>query len=143
MATSQCGPFSTQAIEVEGTAYIDGGTMPSYLDIDLVRKNKDTLFLYVRSQGNNRLLKLLLYPLFLLAGYAIRLLYGRHIGNGYVRGLFTDRGAELAACENVLLIQNDLRYSSFCTDVEKLEQVYRHGAEKAQKAIAELGTMAI
>ena len=134
IATSQCGPLSTKAIEVDERQYIDGGTVPSELDIKLVEQNPDTLFIFVQSQKDNRLSKLLLYPLYLLAGHAISVLYGKHLGRKYVQGLFADHTTRLASYKNVICIQNDLCYSSFCTDREKLKRVYWRGIEKARAA---------
>lgn len=136
MATSQCGPLSTRAIAVEGKRYIDGGTVPNDLDARLAREHADTLFIFVQSQGNYRLQKMLLYPLYLLAGHAISILYGKHIGKQYVRGLFADTAAALKSQNNVVTIENDLSYSSFCTDKEKLKRVYLHGVKKARAVMA-------
>ncbi len=134
MATSQCGPLSTSAVEVGGKRYIDGGTVPSELDLELVTRNPDKLFIFVQSQKDNQLSKMLLYPLYLLAGHAISILYGKHLGKKYIQRLFTDYTAQLAAHKNVVFIRNDLRYSSFCTDKGKLERVYRRGIERGRIA---------
>lgn len=134
-ATSQCGPFSTKAIEVEGKKYIDGGTFPTELDVEVVKKNENALFIFVQARKDKWLSKILLYPLYLLAGHAITVLYGRHLGRKYIQRLFTDPTAKLASCENVIFIKNDMPYSSFCTNKKKLERVYSHGIEKARAAI--------
>ncbi len=138
MATSQCGPLSSQAIEIEGRRYIDGGTFASGLDMDLVRSRPDTVFIAVQSQRDVRLSKVLLYPLYLLAGHAISILYGQHLGKKYVQRLFMDATAELRSQKNVIFVENDLCYSSFCTDKKKLMEVYEHGIHKAQIAISSL-----
>lgn len=139
MATSQCGPLSTKAIEVDGRKYIDGGTLPSDLDIRLVQRHPDKLFIIVQSQKENYLERALLYPLYLLAGHAISVLYGRNIGRKYSRTLFADYSRELRAQKNVIFIKNDLYYSSFCTDKKRLEQVYCRGIAMGEAMLASLG----
>ena len=81
MATSQCGPLTTKAIEVDHINYIDGGTVQSRLDIELAKSNPDKRIIYVQPQRNSYRKKALLYPLYLLVGHAISLLYGRSMGH--------------------------------------------------------------
>ena len=126
-ASSQCGPLSTEAIKVDGIEYIDGGTVPNELDIDLIKEYKDKLFIFIQSQKDNRLSKKLLYPLYLLVGHAITVLYGHRLGEKYIQELFTDHTEKLASYKNVIFIKNDMCYSSFCTDKKKLEKVYLWG----------------
>ena len=139
MATSQCGPLSTKAVEIEGRKYIDGGTLPNDLDIRLVKAYPDKLFIVVQSQEEERIKKVLLYPLYLLVGHALNVLFAEHLGKKYVRTLFVDYGPELRAQKNVIYIKNDLCYSSFCTDKEKLRLVYERGVVMGEAVVASLG----
>ena len=130
-ATSQCGPLSTKAIEVDGKKYIDGGTLPSRLDVNLAKANPEKTFIIVQSQGHGYIQKALLYPLYLLVGHALNVLFAKHLGKKYIQTLFTDYDAELRAQKNVIIIKNELTYSSFCTEKKKLKAVYEHGLQKA------------
>lgn len=138
IATSQCGPLSTRAIEVDGRKYIDGGVLPNRLDIELAKAHPEKLFVVVQSQTDEYVQKTLLYPLYLLVGHALNVLFAKHLGKRYVQTLFTNYDAELRVQKNVLLIKNDLTYSSFCTDKKILERVYKHGIQKTNTILAEL-----
>lgn len=137
MATSQCGPLSTKAYEIDGMYCIDGGTIPSVLDIELVRGNPDKQFIFIRSQKESRFVKLLLYPMYLLAGHILTNLYGRAVGRMYIRNLFADYSTEIRALPNLRYIENDLRYSSFCTNKPSLKKSYERGIEMGKLVASE------
>ena len=138
MATSQCGPFSTRAVTIDGVPYIDGSTIVSGLDAELVRTDKETLYIGVQPTKENKLWKAVLYPFHLLASLVIGILYGGHLGKSYVQGLFVDPYERIAEFDNVLLIKNELSYSAFCTNKKNLERVYRHGVQQARMALAQV-----
>jgi predicted patatin/cPLA2 family phospholipase len=138
MASSQCGPLSTKAVEIDGNKYIDGGTIPSRIDITLSERHPDKKIIFVQPQKQAYVAKVLLHPLYLLAGHAISILYGRHLGREYARTLFVDYTPELRSRPNVIFVENDLRYSSFCTDKKKLRSVYERGLGKTTETLRRL-----
>ncbi len=137
-ATSQCGPFSTQAIEIEGERYIDGGTIISDLDVELVRSNPDKIFIYVESALPNFFMKALLYPCYVLAAAAIARLYSPFLGRQYLKELFLDDTRRIKAFDNVICVKNSFDTSTFCIDKKKLKRTYEYGNREAEKVLSRL-----
>ena len=131
-ATSQCGPFTTRAITIDGRRYIDGDTMISDVDAELLHSMPDKKFIYIEPMGPETLYKALLYPFYALAALAIVRLYSFRIGMTYLRQLFEDRSKRVRVYSNVTYLRNPISASAFCTDKKTLEAIYQHGLREAE-----------
>ena len=136
-ATSQCGPLTTSAITVGGEQYIDGDTVSSDIDSELIKSLHDKTVVYIQPSRSHRLTRffLPLFPLYVLAGCAIMRLYSVSIGTRYIHDLLSNR--EMPPFENVIHIKNHIDGSTFCTDKSELERVYQHGVREARTILNE------
>ncbi len=137
-ATSQCGPFTTSSVEIDGEQYIDGDIVISPLDEDLVRRMPEKKFIYIEPVGPETLSKILLCPFYLLAGFAIMRLYSPSLGARYISQLFQDRSIPIRRHSNVIYIRNQMTASIFSTDSKKLNAIYRHGLERTEHVLANM-----
>ena len=127
IASSQTGPFSSKAIQIDGAEYIDGGTLPPTIELDVVRSHPDKTIIFVESNPPSVASKILLYPFHLIAAAALSTLYGKKIGRCYIQKLFTNSTKKLCSFDNVVHIQNKKSSAGFTLNKRKLDIAYTHG----------------
>lgn len=94
-ASSQSGPFSSSGVTINNSYYIDGGTIPSRIDIELIRAHKNKKIIYIEPSYSTKISKIILYPFHVLAGYSIMKLYSKDLGKKYINELFVDHREEI------------------------------------------------
>jgi|SRR3989344_3010007 len=134
-ATSQCGPFTSTAVELDGKQYIDGDTIFSNIDAELAHRFSDKKIIYIEPAGGFYTQKILLYPFYILAGLAIARLYGWRLGARYIHELFYDSSKYLCKFGNIVCIRNDRYVSSFCTNKKELNDAFDYGVKLAEKTL--------
>lgn len=137
-ATFQCGPFTSAAVEIDGESYIDGDTIISTLDEDIARQFPNKTIVYIEPADPAFGKKLLLYPFYLLAGFATMKLYGLSLGACYIRELFTDPSLPVRKRGNVVYLESRMSVSMFSTDLHQLTILHRHGVEEAERLLVDL-----
>ncbi|NQZ85555.1 MAG: hypothetical protein HRU03_07585, partial [Nanoarchaeales archaeon] len=70
-ATSQGGPFTSKPVQINNNQYIDGGTIPSTIDLELIKNNQDKIIIYINPTQTSKLSKVILYPLHWIAALAL------------------------------------------------------------------------
>lgn len=132
-ASSNTWPLSSQWVTINGSYYIDWDTLRSSIDLEIIKNNPDKTIIFVESSYRSTVAKVLLYPLHLLAGLIIWILYSKELGKKYVKELFVDHCKGLSNFQNVIHIKNKMNASIFCTNIQKLTKVYEHGIEVAER----------
>lgn len=125
-ATSNCWPLSSKAIEIDGDFYIDWETFVSWIDEDLVSKFKNKKIIYIESSYRSFFEKIILYPLHLLASFAIKKLYWKVCWKLYIKRLFLEHSYFVKNNKNVIHLKNNMNYSAFCTNKKILRKIYKH-----------------
>jgi hypothetical protein len=128
-ATSTASPLSHQAVSVDGHRYIDGDSIASDLDAEVMNGFKD-----------KTVIQIINHPpatpsvfMELLAACMMGVLFGGRVFRSYVMGYWYS--APEVVAPNAIIIKNDISCSLVSTDQVLLKRLYEHGKVKGAAAL--------
>ena len=141
-ATSAVVPFYPDLVEISGRKYLDGDTFSIGIDPELekiIAKNKDKkIFLIFNNSDGKRGLSVK-YVAWTFLWTGLLFLYFKRTFVFRKFKVFSEvkKMKYYSQYPNIRIIEPDFSVSSFCTNKEKLQRLYKNGLEKTKEIMRE------
>ncbi len=135
LASASMTPITSKAPVLDGQEYFDGDTIASDIDVRIARENPDKTIVRIVNAKPSRF-ESANVPVLFVVYILLACLESVEAANRYARMFFKQSAWERALRKepNVLVVESDLRTSSFCKDHALLEKAYRNGLAKGASA---------
>jgi len=139
LASASMTPLTSRPVVVDGEELFDGDTIPSDIEMDIVKKNPKKLIIKIDNSKNSFFGDFNFFVLFVVYTL-LRSLYGADVSNLYFKNFFKRPfwRRRLRRSRNVITLQSDTSISSFSKDTQLLKKLYREGLEKGNELLAQL-----
>lgn len=139
MASASVTPLVARKVFVNGEECFDGDTVPSDIDMDIVRNNPGKRIVRIEDSKPSLLGDFNPFVLFVIYTL-LRSMQGSEIANRYFKNFFKRPfwRRNFRKQDNVIIVESDKPISIFATDADLLKRAYAEGLRKGSELVARL-----